>query len=388
MKFATQAVHEGVYKDDTFNSVTTPIYPSSNFFFDKIGKHRGFDYTRSGNPTRRALEENLARLEGGAGAVCTCTGMAAVTAVMHLLKCHDHILTGKDIYGGSYRLLSKVFVQFGLEVDFIDMRDLPAVKNHLKENTRLVLIETPSNPLLNIIDIQQVTRIVNEYNSSKSDHSQDILTAVDNTFMSPYCQKPLELGADIIIQSTTKYINGHSDVVGGAVISRTQEIHDRIAFIVNALGISESPFDTWLVLRGVKTLPLRMEKHSQNAEAIAGFLNEHTNVEKVYYPGLKDHPEHEIALKQMKGFGGMLSFDIKEGAVSLDDFFNKLKLFKLAESLGGVESLIEAPYYMSHASMEEKERQEAGIKKMNVRLSAGIEEAEDLIADLDQALSS
>lgn len=378
MKFGTKSVHIGVNKDTSYNSVTTPIYPSSTFAFEQIGKNRGYDYTRSKNPTRFAAEQNLAALEGGVAAYCTSTGMAAETAVLHLLKPDDHVIAGNDIYGGTYRLMAEIFSGLGILFDFIDMTNPDNVRKCIRKNTKMIWIETPSNPLLNIVDIKAVTDIASREN---------ILTVADNTFMSPYFQKPFELGVDVIVHSTTKYINGHSDVVGGVVICKTEQVAEKIFFIVNSLGLGQAPFDSWLVLRGVKTLSLRMEKHNSNAGVIAEFLYNHPKSLKTYYPGLAGHPGHEIAKKQMSGFGGMVSFDLDTGKTGLDDFFSRLKYFSLAESLGGVESLIEAPWFMSHASMTEDARKEAKILPNNVRISIGIEDVDDLIEDLDQALA-
>ena len=374
---ATSAVHRGVYKDSSYNSVTTPIYPTSTFFFDGLGKNKGYDYTRSGNPTRAALEENIAALEGGLGCSVTATGMAAITAVLFLCRNGDHIVTGDDIYGGTYRLFDQVFPQFGITFSFVNMRDLTQVKNAIRPQTRMIWIETPSNPLLNIVDLEAVIKIAK---------AKKLLTVVDNTFLSPYFQKPFDFGADIVVHSTTKYINGHSDVVGGAIVYNDKTVRDRIRFLVNALGVSESPFDSWLVLRGVKTLAPRMEVHQANALAVAGFLEKHENVKKVYYPGLKSHPQQALIKKQMKGFGGMLAFELDTKKVKLDLFFKSLKYFSLAESLGGVESLIESPWLMSHASMGEKALNASGMTKETIRVSVGIEDADDLIADLNQAL--
>ncbi len=377
MDIRTKSVHTGVAKDSSFNSVITPIYPTSTFYFDSLGKNKGYDYTRSGNPTRAALEENIASLEGGIGCSATATGMAAITAVLFLLQPGDHVVTGDDIYGGSYRVFTQVFARWGIEFSFINMRDLPAVKKTIRPQTRMLWIETPSNPLLNIVDLKANIEIAKE---------KKLLTVVDNTFLSPYFQKPFEFSADIVVHSTTKYLNGHSDVVGGAIIYREEALRDRIRYLVNALGVSQAPFDAWLVLRGVKTLAQRMEAHQANALAIAKFLEAHPHVKKVYYPGLKSHPQQTLIKKQMKGFGGMLAFELNTSKVKLDTFFKRLKFFALAESLGGVESLIEHPWSMSHASMGEQALQASGITKETIRVSAGIEGAQDLIADLENAL--
>ncbi len=377
MDIRTRSVHTGVNKDSTFNSVITPIYPTSTFYFDGIGKNKGYDYTRSGNPTRTALEQNITQLEGGVGTSVTATGMAAITAVMFYLKPGDHIVTGDDIYGGTYRLFNAVLKPMGFEFSFINMRDHKAVKAAINSKTKMVWIETPSNPLLNIIDIEEIVKLAKV---------KRCLTVVDNTFLSPYFQKPFEFGVDIVVHSTTKYLNGHSDVVGGAIIYSNKELEERGRYLVNALGVSEAPFDAWLVLRGIKTLAYRMEAHQANALKIAQFLEGHKNVKKVYYPGLKSHPQQALIKKQMKGFGGMLSFELNTKKVSLDGFYKKLKFFALAESLGGVESLIESPWFMSHASMGETALKASGITKETIRVSVGIEAAEDLIADLGNAL--
>jgi cystathionine beta-lyase/cystathionine gamma-synthase len=377
MKIRTKSVHTGVNIDKTFNSVITPIYPTSTFYFDEIGKNKGYDYTRSGNPTRAALEANIAALEGGVNCSATATGMAAITASMFFLKPGEHIITGDDIYGGTYRLFNAVLKPMGYDFSFINMRDLKAVKAAVKKNTRMIWIETPSNPLLNIIDMEAVIEVGRKAKA---------LCVVDNTFLSPYFQKPFDFGADMVVHSTTKYINGHSDVVGGAIIYSRKELQERGRYLVNALGVSQSPYDAWLVLRGVKTLAPRMEAHQANAVQIARFLEGHKNVKKVYYPGLESHPQPELIKKQMKGFGAMLAFELRTSKVPLNKFFKKLKYFALAESLGGVESLAESPWFMSHASMGEVGLKASGITKETVRVSVGIEDADDLIADLDQAL--
>jgi cystathionine gamma-synthase len=379
MRFLTKAVHTGVKKDDSYNSVITPIYPSSTFRFDSLGVNRGYDYTRSGNPTRKAAEENIAALEEGVAGYCTSTGMSAITALLHLLKTGDHVIAGNDIYGGTFRLMSSLFTDVGLQFSFVDMREPENVAKALRDNTKMIWIETPSNPLLNVVDIRSVCTLAKEH---------QCLSVVDNTFMSPYFQKPLRLGADIVMHSTTKYINGHSDVVGGVIVCKTKELSERVSYNVNALGVAEAPFDAWLVLRGIKTLGLRMEKHNANAQKIAEFLDSHPRAKKTYYPGLVSHPQYELSSKQMSGFGGMVSFDLDDSALDLDTFFSRLKYFSLAESLGGVESLVESPYYMSHSSMSEEARKEAGIQKSNVRLSIGIEDSEDLVQDIKQALDS
>jgi cystathionine beta-lyase/cystathionine gamma-synthase len=377
MDIRTKSVHTGVNKDSTFNSVITPIYPTSTFYFDGIGKNKGYDYTRSGNPTRTALEQNIAALEGGVGCSVTATGMAAITAVLFYLKPGDHIVTGDDIYGGTYRLFNAVLRPMGFNFSFINLRDHKAVKAAITSKTKMVWIETPSNPLLNIIDIEAVVKLAK---------AKNCITVVDNTFLSPYFQKPFEFGVDIIVHSTTKYLNGHSDVVGGAIIYSNKKLEERGRYLVNALGVSEAPFDAWLVLRGIKTLAYRMEAHQTNALQVAQFLEGHKNVKKVYYPGLKSHPQQALIKKQMKGSGGMLSFELNTKKVDLNAFYKKLKFFALAESLGGVESLIESPWFMSHVSMGEAGLKASGITPETVRVSVGIEASKDLIDDLGNAL--
>lgn len=377
MHFETRCVHVGVSKDTTFNSCITPIYPTSTFRWDGIGKTKGFDYTRSGNPTRRALEESLTALEGGVDSRATATGMAAINAVMHFFQPGDHIIAGHDIYGGTYRLFEAVFTKMGIKFSFVNMGELANIKKALTPQTKCIWIETPSNPLLNLVDIVGVCAIAKE---------AKIMTIADNTFLSPYFQRPFELGVDVIVHSTTKYLNGHSDVVGGAVISRTQEHAEKVGYYVNALGLACSPFDAWLVLRGIKTLGPRMEAHQRGAMALARFLHDHPQVLKVYYPGLPDHPQHALAKKQMYGFGGMLSFDVKGGRAVAERVMTQNKLFSMAESLGGVESLIEHPETMSHLSMTPEARKASGITDNTLRVSVGIEHPDDLIADLKRVL--
>lgn len=378
MDIRTKAVHTGVYKDKSYNSVTTPLYPTSTFAFDSLDKNKGYDYTRSGNPTRVALEENIADLERGIGASATATGMATVTATLFLLKPGDHVVTGDDIYGGTYRLFDQVFSKMGISFSFVNMRDVGAVKGAIQDNTKMMWIETPSNPLLNIVDLDACIKLAKE---------KDIISVVDNTFLSPYLQSPFDFGADIIVHSTTKYLNGHSDVVGGAIVYKDNEMKEKICYMVNALGVSQSPQDSWLVLRGVKTLAQRMEAHQVNALGLAEYLEQHQYVKKVYYPGLKSHPQQELIKRQMKGPGGMLSFELDTQKVDLNQFFAKLKYFSLAESLGGVESLIEHPWLMSHSSMGEEGLKASGITKETIRVSVGIEGLQDLIDDLENALS-
>ena len=372
-RISTAVIHEGKVADTTFGSVMPPLYPSSTFAFDALGVHKGFDYTRSGNPTRQALERCLAALEGGAGAVCTGTGMAAVTAVLHLLRAGDHVVTGHDIYGGTYRLMTDLFSRLGVTFSFVQMDDPGRVAAALRENTRMIWIETPSNPLLRLADIEAIAALGRE---------RDVLTVVDNTFLTPVFQRPIALGASLVVHSTTKYINGHSDVVGGAVVSADAALAERVQFVANACGLTESPWDAWLVLRGIRTLPQRMAAHEQGATALARFLTERPEVRAVHYPGLDSHPQRALAQRQMLGAGGVLTFELDAGQPALDRFFAPLRLFALAESLGGVESLIEAPWYMSHQSMPEAARAEAGIRPGTVRVSVGLEAPADLISDL------
>ena len=334
---------------------------------------------RSGNPTRRALEESIAALEGGVDCRATCTGMSAITCVMHLFKPGDHIIAGNDIYGGSYRIFTNVFSHLGITFSLVNMRDVAAVRNALTPQTKCLWIETPSNPLLNIVDIAAMTSVAREAGA---------ITIADNTFLSPYLQRPFEFGVDIVVHSTTKYLNGHSDVVGGAVVSREQALAERVGYLHNALGLGCSPFDAWLVLRGIKTLGPRMEAHQRGAMALAKMLAEHSKVKRVYYPGLPTHPEHELAKRQQKGFGAMLSFDVKGGRAQAEQILTGTRYFQLAESLGGVESLMEYPETMSHASMTADARREAGISERTIRVSVGIENPDDLIADLKAAIDA
>jgi O-succinylhomoserine (thiol)-lyase len=374
----TVCVQAGTRKDTTFNAVAVPIYATSTFAFEGPGKTKGYDYSRTANPTRSALEECLAALEGGAGATATATGMAAETSVMALFPAGSHVIAGHDIYGGSYRLFASILSARGLEFSFVNMANPRNVADAIRPNTRAIWVETPSNPLLGLVDIAAIVDIARKHGA---------LTIVDNTFMSPIFQKPLALGADIVVHSTTKYLNGHSDMVGGAVISATAEQATKVAAMVNALGTCSSPFDAWLVMRGIRTLPIRMASHARNAQALADFLAGHPAVEHVYYPGLPTHPQHALAKTQMTGFGGMLSFDIRGGKTAAFRFIEALRIFAFAESLGGVESLVEHPETMSHASMTPEARRAAGITEANVRLSTGIEDAQDLVADVAQALA-
>ena len=375
----TRCIHGGEEQDLNYNAVTAPIYATSTFAFDAPMEHKGFDYSRTGNPTRQALEKALANLEGGARASATTTGMAAVTTALHTLPKGAHIITGHDIYGGTYRLFAEVLPDRGFSFSFVDMRDPANVTAAIREETAALWIETPSNPLLNLVDIKELAAVARDHG---------LKTMVDNTFMTPVFQQPFELGADLIVHSTTKYLNGHSDVVGGAVISLTEDDGERVEWMINNLGTCCAPFDAWLVLRGLRTLPIRMKAHEENARALATLLADHPAVEKVYFPGLKDHPQYALAQKQMSGLGGMLSFDIRGGAESAFKCCKALNLFAFAESLGGVNSLIEHPESMSHASMTPEARKTAGILPGNLRVSTGIESAADLVADMRQALEA
>jgi cystathionine gamma-synthase len=378
MRLQTTTIHAGVDKDSAYNSVITPIYQTSTFEFEDLGKTKGFDYSRTSNPTRKALEENIASLEGGVSAVCVATGMAAITLALHLFKSGDHIICTHDCYGGTERILRTYREQFGLDISYVDLNDLSAVRAAIKPTTRAIWIETPSNPLLNITDIKAVSEIA---------HQHGAIAIVDNTFLSPYNQRPFELGADLIVHSTTKYLNGHSDVVGGAVVSKTQSHADRIQFLCNALGQAAGPFDCWLVLRGIKTLVPRMKEHERNAREVAEFLDAHPNVKRVYYPGLKTHPHHELAARQQHGFGGVVSFEVEGGLEEVKHVLRSVRVFTLAESLGGIESLVEHPCTMSHASMKPELREKAGINERVIRLSVGLEDINDLIEDLGRALT-
>ncbi|NTW83892.1 MAG: PLP-dependent transferase [Chlorobiaceae bacterium] len=377
MSFQTDTIHAGVAPDKAYGAIMTPIYQSSTFVFEDIGKHKGFDYTRSGNPTRKALEDNLCALEGCSSAVAVTTGMAAITSVLSIFHSGDEIICTDDCYGGTSRLLKTLEEHFNIRVNFINLRNTRNLIPFINEKTKAVWVETPSNPLLNLVDIAEISALAKE---------RGLLTIVDNTFLSPYGQKPFELGADIVVHSTTKYLNGHSDVVGGAVLSNSLDLDAKLKFTVNALGTCAQPFDCWLVLRGIKTLVLRMREHERNAKAVAEFLYNHPKVRQVFYPGLPSHPQHELAKKQQKIFGGMVSFELNGTIDDVNRVLTGTKLFSLAESLGGVESLIEHPATMSHASMDREHREAAGITDNVIRLSVGIEDSDDLLEDLGRAL--
>ncbi|HXE74134.1 MAG TPA: PLP-dependent aspartate aminotransferase family protein [Candidatus Xenobia bacterium] len=377
MGFATDAIHAGQEPDPSTGAIIVPIYQTSTYVQEELGKHKGYEYARSGNPTRAALEKNLAKLEGGAHALAFASGMAAINAIMTLLKTGDHVICSHAVYGGVYRLFTRILVNFGLEVSWIDTTYPENVEKAVKKNTRMLYVETPTNPTMEISDLAAMNRIARAHN---------LKLVVDNTFMSPYLQRPLEYGADMVVHSTTKFLNGHSDSIGGAVALRHQDDRDRLYLIQKSAGAILGPMDCWLVLRGVKTLAVRMEQHNKNAQFIAEFLERHPKVKRVYYPGLKSHPQHELAKKQMKGFGAMLSFEL--GSLeAAQRMLRQVKVCSLGESLGGVETLISHPATMTHASVPPEERAKIGITDGLVRISTGIEDVEDLIADLDRALS-
>jgi cystathionine gamma-synthase/cystathionine gamma-lyase len=380
MKFGTKAIHAGIEPDPTTGAIMTPIYQTSTYVQQSPGKHKGYEYARSSNPTRTALQTALAALENGKHGICYASGLAATDAVLKLFKPGDEIIAPSDIYGGTYRLMKRIFEPFGLVFKFVDIEEVGQIDRLLSEKTKLVWLETPTNPLLKIIDIEPITRICKEKN---------VLTCVDNTFASPYLQNPLDLGADIVMHSVTKYLGGHSDTVMGALITSNDELAAQLKFIQNATGAVPGPQDCFLVLRGIKTLHIRMQRHCENAGQVAVWLSAHPKVGKVYYPGLPDHPGHELAGKQMRGFGGVVSFELK------DDSYEKtvrtmenLRVFALGESLGGVESLCTHPATMSHGGMPREERLKIGLKDTLIRLSVGIEDVEDIIADLDQAIGT
>jgi cystathionine beta-lyase len=378
MKFNTKVIHAGVHPDPSTGAIMTPIFQTSTYVQDGPGNHKGFEYARTQNPTRQALEENLAALENGYGGICFGSGMAAMDAVIKLLKNGDDVLATNDLYGGSYRLLVRIFQNFGLASRFIPMQDLDYVKSQIQSNTKLIWIETPTNPLLNIIDIAAICKIAKEKN---------ILVCVDNTFASPYLQNPLDLGADLVLHSATKYLGGHSDVVHGAVIAKTKELYEQLKFIQNASGAVPGPMDCFLILRGIKTLHLRIQRSCENASILAEYLLTHPKVSRVLYPGFTSHPNHHIAKAQMKDFGAMISFDLKDGLFeSAKKVLSNTKLFACAESLGGVESLIGHPASMTHASIPREDRIANGLTDSLIRLSVGIEDVEDLKNDLNQAL--
>lgn len=378
MKFATKALHAGIHPDPSTGAIMTPIFQTSTYVQKAPGEHKGFEYARSQNPTRSALEANIAALENANYGRCFASGMSATETVMKTLRPGDRILSSSDLYGGSFRLFTKIFEEFGLEFDFVDMGDLSNVEEAIKPNTKLIWSETPTNPMMNIIDLKALSAIAKRHGA---------LLAVDNTFASPYLQSPMDLGADIVMHSVTKYISGHSDVIMGFLGTNSEELDEKFRFIQNSSGAIPGPNDCFLVLRGIKTLHLRMERHCENGAKVARHLRQHPRVDKVYWPGFDDHKNHDIAKSQMRGFGGMISFVLKGD--DMDDAFSvlsKFKLFSLAESLGGVESLAGHPASMTHAAIPKEQRIAGGLSDSLIRLSIGIEDVGDLIEDIDQAI--
>lgn len=378
MRKKTQLIHGGIFGDDHTGAVSVPIFQVSTYKQDGPGNHRGYEYSRTGNPTRHALEVLIAELESGKRGFAFASGMAATTAVFTLFNQGDHVLVTDDVYGGSFRVITKVLSRFGITATFIDTSNLAEIEKNIQSNTKAIFLESPTNPLLKITDIAEITKIAKKNN---------LLTIVDNTFATPYWQNPLTLGADIVVHSATKYLGGHSDVVAGLAVVNSEELGEKLHFIQNATGGVLGPQDSWLLLRGIKTLGIRMEEHEYNAHKIAEFLVQHDQVSKVYYPGLVNHPNHEIAKKQARGFGGMISFDVGSGEKAAK-VLTSVKYFTLAESLGAVESLISIPALMTHASIPAERRAELGITDGLIRISVGLEDAEDLIEDLTQALNA
>jgi cystathionine gamma-lyase len=378
MKFGTKAIHAGVEPDPTTGAIMTPIYQTSTYVQKSPGDHKGYEYSRTHNPTRTQLQNALAALENGTHGLCFATGMAAIDAVVKMLSPGDEVISTNDLYGGTYRLFTKIYQNYGIKFHFIPMADISNIEKYVNANTKLIWVETPTNPLLNIIDIKGAAEIAKKHN---------LKLVVDNTFATPYLQTPLDLGADIVMHSLTKYMGGHSDVVMGALIVKDDELNEKLAFIQNASGATPGPQDCFLVLRGLKTLHLRMQRHCENGRAIAQYLKQHPKVEKVFWPGFEDHQNHAIAKGQMRDFGGMISFVLKgdkmEDAIKT---LEKFHYFSLAESLGGVESLCGHPASMTHASIPREERMKGGLSDSLIRLSVGVEDVEDLIADLEQAI--
>jgi cystathionine gamma-lyase/cystathionine beta-lyase len=379
MKFATKAIHAGQEPDPATGAIMTPIYQTSTYWQKSPGEHKGYEYSRGTNPTRRALEDCLAALENAKHGLAFSSGMAATDAVLKLLSPGDEVITGNDLYGGSYRMFTKIFANFGIRFHFIDLSDPDNILKYLNDHTKLIWIETPTNPTMQIIDIEGVSAIA---------RAKDLILCVDNTFASPYLQNPIDLGADVVMHSVTKYLGGHSDVVMGSLMLNDDDLYNRLKFIYNACGGTPGPMDSFLVLRGIKTLHLRMKAHCENGRAIAEFLKGHPKINKVYWPGFPDHPNHAIAKRQMRDFGGMISIVLKDA--SLDETFriaSSFKVFSLAESLGGVESLINHPATMTHASIPKEEREKAGVVDNLLRFSVGVEDIDDLLEDVKNALS-
>jgi cystathionine gamma-lyase / homocysteine desulfhydrase len=376
MRKKTMLIHGGIFGDATTGAVSTPIYQVSTYKQDGIGNHKGFEYSRTGNPTRHALEELMKDLEGGKRGFAFASGMAAITAVMMLFNQGDHVILTDDVYGGTFRVMSKVLNRFGIEASFVDTSNTASIQKEIRENTKAVFLETPTNPLLKITDIKEVAKITK---------ANSLLLIVDNTFATPYWQNPIELGADIVLHSATKYLGGHSDVVAGLVVVNDEKLGEDLHFVQNSTGGVLGPQDSWLLMRGIKTLGVRMEEIEANTKKIVEFLTSHPAVEKVYYPGLENHPNHEVAKKQAGGFGGMVSFDVGS-AERAETVLSKLKYFTLAESLGAVESLVSVPAKMTHASIPAERRRELGITDGLIRISVGLEDGDDLVEDLAQAL--
>lgn len=378
MKFSTKAIHVGQEPDPATGAIITPIYQTSTYVQEGLGQHKGYEYSRTHNPTRTALEQCLAALEGGEHGLAFASGMAACNTVMNLLSSGDHVIVGDDVYGGVYRLFERVMRRYNIDFTYVDASQTAEVEAAVRGQTKMLWLETPTNPLLKLADLATLSAIAREHN---------LISVVDNTFASPYFQRPLELGIDIVVHSTTKYLGGHSDVVGGAIVTARGDLNETLRFHQNAVGGVPGPFDSWLTLRGLKTLALRMQRHEENAMEIARFLDRHEKIEKVIYPGLPGHPQHQLAMKQMSGFGGMLSVVVRGGLPQAQKLLQRTKLFALAESLGGVESLIGHPATMTHASIPREIRESRGIVDGLVRLSVGIEDREDLIKDLERALA-
>ena len=378
MKFSTRAIHAGQEPDPSTGALMTPIFQTSTYAQTGMGGHKGYEYARTGNPTRTALEACLASLENGKYGLAFASGLAAEHAVLSLLNAGEHMVSCDDLYGGTYRIFERIMRRYNVDTSYVTANVVSEYEQAIRPNTRLIWLETPTNPLLQLADIRAIAEVA---------HKHNILLVVDNTFSSPYFQQPLELGADIVLHSTTKYINGHSDVIGGAVITNDDEVYQAIKFHQNAAGAVPGPFDVWLTLRGVKTLALRMKQHEENAFTVAKFLTEHPRVENVYYPGLASHPDHELAKRQMSGFGGMVSFQFKGTLEDVDQVVRRFKVFTFAESLGGIESLACHPASMTHGSIPREIREARGLTDTLLRLSVGIEDIEDLLADLHQALA-
>ena len=377
MRAKTKLIHAGIVGDETTGAVSTPIYQVSTYKQEAVGKFNGYEYSRTGNPTRHALEVLISELEGGVAGFAFASGMAATSSVMMLFGKGDHVILTDDVYGGTFRVISKVLNRFGIEATFVDTGDISNVEAEIKENTKAIFLETPTNPLLKVTDIEEIAKLGKE---------KGLLTIVDNTFMTPYFQQPIALGADIVVHSATKYLGGHSDVVAGLVVVNSDQLATDLHFVQNSVGAVLGPQDSWLLMRGIKTLGIRMEEHNVNAQRIAEFLNNHEAVSNVFYPGIATHPGHELMKKQTTGFGGMISFDVGS-AEKADELLAKLRFFTLAESLGAVESLISVPARMTHASIPSERRAELGITDGLVRISVGIEDVEDLLDDLTQALA-